>query len=112
MYTSGLALIFFAMCYWLVDVKKYTWWTKPFVVYGMNAIAVYFLSGIVARLLNLIQVTNMSGKEVALKTYLYESFFVPFFSPMNASLIWALTYVLIWLGLMWILYWKKIFIKL
>ncbi|NLH62543.1 MAG: DUF5009 domain-containing protein [Ignavibacteriales bacterium] len=112
MYTSGLALIFFAICYWLVDVKKYSWWTKPFVVYGMNAITVYFLSGIVARLLTLIKVTNTMGEEVALKTYLYNSIFVPLFSPMNASLAWALTYVLIWLGLMWILYAKKIFIKL
>jgi len=112
MYSSGLALIMFGMCYFLVDIKGYKWWIKPFEVYGMNAIAVYFLSGIVSRLLTLIQVTDSMGKEIALKTYLYNNYFLTNFSPLNASLVWALLYVLFWLGMMWILYWKKIFIKL
>lgn len=110
-YTAGLALHFLAMCYWLIDVKGYKWWTKPFVVYGLNAITVFFLSGIVGRLMILIKVTDSTGAEVALKTYLYESLFTPWLSPINASLAWAITYIVIWLGLMWILYAKKIFIK-
>jgi predicted acyltransferase len=111
LFTAGMALQFFGLCYWLVDVKGYKWWTKPFIVYGMNAITVFFLSGIMGRLMNLISWTNSDGKEIILKTYLYDTLFVPFFSPVNASLAWALSYVIIWLGLMWILYTKKIFIK-
>lgn len=110
-YTAGMALIMLAMCYWLVDVKGYKWWTKPFLVYGTNAITVYFLSGIVARLLTLIKFTDAMGKEITLKGYLYDSFFTSWLSPINASFAWALTYVLFWLGIMWILYAKKIFIK-
>jgi predicted acyltransferase len=112
LYANGMALHFLAMCYWFIDVKGYTWWTKPFIVYGVNAITVFFLSGIVARLLTLIKVTGAEGTEITLKTYLYSTFFTPYFSPINASLAWALVYVIIWLGLMWILYAKKIFIKI
>jgi predicted acyltransferase len=110
-YCGGLALIFLAMCIYLIDIKGIKWWTKPFLVYGMNAITVYFLSGIVARLLNLIKVTGADGIEVNLKTYLYNILFTSWLSPINASLAWAVFYVLFWLGLMWILYAKKIFIK-
>jgi len=110
-FTAGMALEFFGVCYWLVDVKGYKWWTKPFVVYGMNAITVYFLSGILARVLNNILVMDAANKAVSLKTFIYEACFQPFFSPLNASLAFALTYILFWLGIMWIFYAKKIFIK-
>ena len=29
-FTGGLALQFLALCYWLIDIKGYKWWTKPF----------------------------------------------------------------------------------
>jgi len=110
-YTAGLALHFLAFCYWFIDVKGIKWWTKPFVVYGLNAITVFFASGIIGRLLTLIKFTNDAGEEVALKTYIFENFFHSWLSTINASLTYALVYVIIWLGLMWILYAKKIFLK-
>ncbi|MEE9429724.1 MAG: DUF5009 domain-containing protein, partial [Melioribacteraceae bacterium] len=87
------------------------WWIKPFQVYGMNAITVFFLSGIVGRLLYLIKITNSDGVEVTLKQLLYNNLFLSWLTPINASLFWAISYIVIWLGLMWILYAKKIFIK-
>lgn len=111
LYTTGLALHFFAMCYWLIDMKGYTFWIKPFLVYGSNAITVFFLSGMMARFLSIIRWESAPGQVITLKGYLYESFFTPFFSPINASLAFALFYVLLWLGIMWIFYSKKIFIK-
>lgn len=112
LFTAGLALQFFGMCYWLVDIKGYKKWTKPFVVYGMNAIAVYVLSGMLARLLNQIKLNVGSmGEAVSLKGIIYDHLFTPFFSPVNASLAFALTYVLFWLGIMWIFYKKGIFLK-
>lgn len=112
LYTTGLALIVFALCYWFADVKKYTGWTKPFVIYGTNAIAVYFLSGIAAELLYTLTITNGAGETVSYGAFLYSTFFTPFFSPYNASLAWGLTYVLFWLGVMWVLYRKKLFIRI
>ncbi|VAX17455.1 N-acetylglucosamine related transporter, NagX [hydrothermal vent metagenome] len=110
-YTGGLALVFLAVCYWLIDVQDKKWWIKPFHIYGTNAIAVFFLSGLMGRLLYLIKVESPSGETVALKTYIYQEFFLSFFSPINASLMYAITFILLWLFLMWLLYRKNIFIK-
>jgi predicted acyltransferase len=109
--TGGLALNFFAICYWFIDVKKITWWIKPFQVYGMNAITVFFLSGIVGRLLYLIKVADETGAKITIQQYFFNILFLSWLSPINASLAWAIFYVLIWLGLMWILYNRKIFLK-
>ncbi len=110
-FTAGMALQFLGMCYWLIDVKKIKWWTKPFIVYGMNAITVYFLSGIIGRLMLMIKIPSAGGNSLALKTFLFNNLFASWLAPINASLAWALCYVLFWLGIMWIFYAKKIFIK-
>lgn len=111
LYTSGLALHFLAMCYWLIDVQGFTKWTKPFVVYGVNAITVFFLSGLIPRILNMIKVDGPNGQEIGLQAYIYITLFTPVFSPVNASLAFAITYVLIWLGILWVMYTKRIIIK-
>jgi predicted acyltransferase len=110
LYTGGLALLFLGFCYWFIDVRNSRWWIKPFQVYGLNAIAVFFLSGLVGRLMYFIKVTE-GDTAVDLKTYLFNDLFLSWLDPINASLLWAITYILMWLGLMWILYAKKIFIK-
>jgi len=110
-YTGGLALVFLAFCYWLIDVKGKKWWIKPFHIYGTNAIAVFFLSGIMGRLLNLIKVENSIRESISLKNYIYQEYYLSLFSPINASLMFALSYILLWLFLMWLLYRKNIFIK-
>jgi predicted acyltransferase len=110
-FTAGMALLFLGACYWIVDVKGWKWWTKPFVVFGSNAIAVYVLSGLVSKSMVVFKTVDAAGKEVLIKNYLYETWFAPLSSSINASLLWAITYVLIWLGIMWIFYWRKIFLK-
>jgi predicted acyltransferase len=106
-FTGGMALLFLGACYWAVDVQRWRAWGTPFVVFGMNAIAAYFLSGIFARILNMVQV----GEGESLKAWLYENAFASLAGPLNGSLAFALAFVLLWIGLMWILYAKKIFIK-
>lgn len=110
-FTAGMALQFLAMCYWLIDVKGYTKWTKPFVVYGMNAIAAYFLSEIIERALYIPKVMDASGRMIDLRVYLYNVLFASWLPGLNASLAWALSFVIILCGIFWILYAKKIFIK-
>lgn len=110
LYTGGLALNFLAVSYWLIDIKGYKKWSKPFHVYGMNAITVFFLSGIIGRLFYIIKVED-GEKLLTLKTFLFNNLFLSWLEPINASLLYAITYIFIWLGLMWILYAKKIFIK-
>ncbi|PJA95815.1 MAG: DUF5009 domain-containing protein [Ignavibacteriales bacterium CG_4_9_14_3_um_filter_34_10] len=111
LWTVGLGLNFLAFCYWFIDIKKITWWIKPFHVYGMNAITVFFLSGIIGRIMYMVKWEGAEGNVVTIKSFLFDNFFLSWLSPINASLAWAIVYILVWLGLMWILYAKKIFIK-
>ena len=110
-FTAGMALQLLALCYWLIDIHGRRRWATPFVIFGTNALAVFFLSGIFARLLSVIKLTQADGKEVSLQRVAFERLFAPWASPQNASLAYALCFVLLWLGLMAILYRRKIFIK-
>lgn len=112
LWTSGLALCFLASFYWIIDVKGYQRWTKPFVVYGVNAITVFFLSGLIPRILRMIKITNAKGEEVNSQTWMYKNWIASVFSnPYHASLVGALTVITIWLGILWIMYEKRIIVK-
>jgi len=98
-FMAGLAMDIFAVCYWLVDVKGYQRWVKPFAIYGMNAITVFMLSGVLGRITLEVKVHDATGKAMALKGYLFETFFNgPLshlgFDPKICSLSWALVYML------------------
>jgi predicted acyltransferase len=110
-YTSGLALCFLGFCYWLVDIKGYKKWAKPFVIFGVNALALYVFSGLFTKILGLIKVSGSGGKEISLHGWIFNTFFLSVASPINASLLFAVSYILFWLFLMWLLYRKRIFIK-
>ena len=111
LYAGGLATIALALCYWLIDVQGYRKGTKAFVVYGVNAITVFFLSGLIPRILNMIRVNMPDGSEAGAQVWLYRTFFTPYFSPVNASLAWAVTFILFWLLILWTMYKKNIIIK-
>ncbi len=111
LFTAGIALQTLALCYWLIDVQGYRRWAKPFVIFGVNALALYFFSGLMARILTLIKFTLADGRSIDLRRFLFEEIFLSWLPPYSASLGFALSYVLLWLGLMAILYRKQIFIK-
>ncbi len=111
LFTSGMALCFLGFCYWLIDIKGFTKWTKPFVIFGVNALALYVFSGIVSKLIDIIKVTGADGNPIALKSWIFQNIFLQIASPINASLMFAVIYILIWLFFMWLLYRKEIYIK-
>jgi predicted acyltransferase len=111
LFTGGLALELLALCYWLVDLKGYQRWAKPFVVFGVNALALYVLAGMLSDVLNVVPRTKLDGAPGNLKTWIYERLFESWLSPINASLAFALSYVAFGWLLMWLLYRRKIFIK-
>lgn len=111
-YTSGLALLTLAACYWLIDIKQMKWWTRPFVIFGVNALALFVFSGIFARLLGMVRVARPeAGKDITLQLWIFRNLFLSWAEPINASLAYAITFILFWLFLMWLLYRKNIFIK-
>ncbi len=111
-YTAGLALVFLSALFWLIDLKGYTRWSKPFLIFGTNAIALYVLSTIIGNTLTLVELSAPNDKTVTLQERIFNDIFMPLASPVNASLLYAISYVLIWLFLIWLLYRRRIFIKL
>lgn len=111
-FMSGMAMCVLAACYWVIDIKGWKGWTGPFVVFGVNALALFVGSGMLGRLLNMIPgSTDSAGKLVSLKATIYEGMFAPLASPMTASLLFAICFIGLWLFLMWLLYRKGIYIK-
>ncbi len=93
---GGLAMLGLALCYWLIDVQHQQKGVRPFVAFGVNAITVFFLSGLIPRMMTLIKVNGANGSPVGSKEYLYRTFIAPpFADPKMASLAGALTFVLI-----------------
>ncbi|HKS11327.1 MAG TPA: heparan-alpha-glucosaminide N-acetyltransferase domain-containing protein [Pyrinomonadaceae bacterium] len=107
MFTGGLALQFLGLCYWLIDIKGYRRWAKPFEIFGLNAIALYILADIIAVLLGVI---NVGGD--SLGGWIYAHLFASWTSPLNASLAFAICFVLVCFFFMWLLYRRRIFIKI
>ena len=111
LYTSGIATVVLAGLIWLVDVKGLKTWTKPFVIFGANAIFLYAASSIWAKILLKIRF-ELDGKMISGYGYLYQTVFQPFAGDLNGSFLFALFHVLMfWLILAW-MYRKKIFIKI
>jgi predicted acyltransferase len=110
-FMAGLAAGVFAACYWLVDVRGYKRWAQPFVAYGMNAITVFVLSGLIGRTLGLIKVTAGDGSSVPLGAWMFSTLFAPLAAPKNASLLYAVTYVILLWGVAAWLYRRRLFLK-
>lgn len=111
LWTGGLALYLLAFIYWLIEIKNWRAWSKPFEIFGLNAIAVYLLHIIFLRIQNYIHLPKLDGSPGNLRFYLTEHLFGLASLP-NASLLYAISYILFWLFILWILYRNKIFIKI
>ena len=122
-FMAGMAMNCFAVCYWQVDVQGWRKWAKPFAIYGMNAITVFMLAGLLGRILPAIKLTSAAGKRIGLQSYLYDHLCAPFASPdtapffgflaspKNASLMWALMYVTALYLVAYVMYRRKWFLK-
>ena len=105
-------MCFLGFCYWLIDIKDYKAWARPFVIFGVNALVLFVGSGVMAHIMGIIKVGEIEGKTVSLQQWIFTSLFLRFAEPVNASLMYAISFILVWLFLMWLLYRRRIFIKI
>ena len=106
LYTTGLALAILAIIIFLVDLKGRQRWTRPFVLFGMNPLLIYALSGILVRIYGLILIgdTNAYGA-------LYQYVFRPLAGNFVGSLLFAIAHVLLFLAVGWFLDRRRIYLK-
>lgn len=114
LYTTGLATTFLAILYYVIDIADYKKGFKPFLIWGVNPMIVFFSSQIIPQSLVMIEFQNPhnTSEKINLLEYLYRFGIAPFFNnPMAASLAGALVYVCIWTFILWIFYRNKLIFK-
>lgn len=113
LFSAGLAMLSLALLIWVIDIKGISNWSKPFIHFGINPLFIFVFSGIYGRILiYLIKFTNNQGETISGYQYLYTKLFVPIAGNMNGSLLFAVTHIIFFWILVYILYKKKIFIKI
>lgn len=112
LYTAGWASLVLAALIWIIDLKGYTKWTSFFVVFGMNPLFIFALSGIwVLTLSRIVKIPVADGKVVNGYSWLYQQVFLPLAGDINGSLLFAIFHVVIFWLIGYVLYKRKIFIK-
>ena len=105
-YSTGWTLLVLSALILIIEIFNFKKWTTFFEAFGKNPLFVFVMSGLVVMLMNIIYVNGQ-----ALKPWLYENLYLSWLNNYNASLLFAISYML----LMWLLgYWlhkKRIYIK-
>jgi predicted acyltransferase len=110
-FTAGMACVTLATTMWVIEWRSIRWWTKPFVIYGMNPIVAFVGSGVLARCIYTLWKVPYNGKPTPVETVIYKSVFEPWLEPRNASLAMAFATVLFWFAILTWMYRKRIFLK-
>ena len=110
---GGYSLALLTFCYWAVEQMNWRkGWTYVWLVFGSNAIAAYMFSELVPGILYNIRTTGPDGRQVSV----VESFFRHSLSHIPNSGWAAFTYSVSFCAFcfipVWILYRKKIFLKI
>jgi predicted acyltransferase len=106
LHTVGRDLLIIAILIWFIEIRNWKGWTYFFEVFGRNPLILYIASGIVISIISMIPIGDAN-----LKSAIYHSLYASWLSPNMASLLFALSYML----LIWSMgYWmdrRKIYIK-
>ena len=107
-FTAGAALLLLTLFYWLADARQHLGpWTRPLVVFGRNAILAYFFAEVIAHLLY-----RVSWHAIPLQELIYSHSFARLARAPNASLLYAVAFVVFCWAVLAAFYRKRVFIKI
>jgi predicted acyltransferase len=107
---GGLAMVVLAICYWLIDVHGWKGkWTTPALVFGTNAIVAYAIAELIA-IIGYSYPITIGGRREPWQEHLYSALFLKM-PPAWGSLAFSILFVLICFVPVWVLWKKKIFVK-
>lgn len=106
--SCGIGALFLSLLIEIIDVKHRKKWTPFFEVFGVNPLFIYVLAGVLATIIEGIPIGNISLKE-----YLYQSVLTPIIGDVFlSSLVYALAFIAVLWAVGFLLYKKRIYIKL
>jgi len=111
LFTSGLASIVLAMCFWLFDARGRHALLRPLIVLGSNALALFVVSGLLVKTLLFSKVMGPDDVLISVNRWLYITAFEPFAAPKNASLLFALANLAVLYVLLEVLYRRRWFLR-
>jgi len=112
LFSAGFALVFLAFLYWVLEIKHWRGiWTMPVLVLGMNAIAGFVADSFVYGPGYSFRVAGPGGTRVMWHDAAQAWFLSHGLSPANASLAYSLCGLLFCWTLLWLLWRKRIFLK-
>jgi predicted acyltransferase len=121
LFAAGWALLALAILYWLIDIHHLNktglgkWLTWPWLVFGSNAIVAFCVSEFLVENLIWIKIPNSlgpNGKPVTAWFWIYHNLFAFHGSTKNTSLAFAAAFVAVCFIPNWLLWRKKIFLKI
>ncbi len=106
LFAGGFSVLILALCYWLIEVKSLKKWSRPFEIFGLNAMLAYVLHVIFLKIQAAISIPGPTGKTSNLRVFITEHLF-GWASLENASLFYAGCYTILWLLIIWLFVIKK-----
>jgi len=104
LFTGGVAATVLAVILWITDAQGITRWARFFVIYGTNPLAAFVGSGMMARAVGSLVLVEYGGARISLQEALYRGLFAGWLEPRNASLAYAVCFVLVWFAILAILH--------
>ena len=109
---GGYSLLLLAFCFWAIEQQNWRkGWTWVWLVFGSNAIAAYMFSELLPGVLDNVRVTDGLGKRLDLNHVIFDSTFAHIPDPHWAAFAYSVSFTAVCFLLPWILYRKKIFLK-
>jgi predicted acyltransferase len=110
--TCGMGSTLLALLIWVIDIKGYKKWTMFFETFGINPLFLYVLGGALSILFGCIKLP-LGGEMISIHNIIYKSFLLEMLGDKYlASCLYAIIFVCINWCVGYVLYKKKIYIKI
>jgi len=108
---AGYSLLLLTVVFWMVEVRGWRrGWTWPWLVFGSNAIVAYMFSELLPGVIGSIAIP-VDGKHESLQVFLAAPIYALIANPGWAAFAYAVTYTAVCFVPVWMLYRKRIFVK-
>ena len=111
--TCGMASCILAMLIYAIDIKGHSRWCRFFQAFGINPLFCYLVGTILSIVFGAVRFgTNAAGDPVTIHSLIYDGWSAVTTTPEAASCLYAITFVFITWCFGYILYKKRIYIKI